>query len=298
MIRVLIADDHAILRRGLAEIISEAGDMEVVGEAESSAQTLKFARDHSLDVVLLDIDMPDRNGIDTLKLLKSEKPKLPVLMLTLHPESIYALRAIKAGASGYLNKQSAPTMLVTAIRQVATGRRYISPATAEALADAAATADQPAHTTLSDREYETMRLIASGRTLTLIAAEMHLSVKTVSVYRARLLEKMQLKNNAELTHYVLKNKLIDSRPETPTESLGAKAIQSEIVTNTLRLLASRRLDPTPANYQQCYLEISGQKLAEPAPEAKGTPTGEPPAPVWASELIAELLKQWQPAKPD
>ncbi len=298
MIRVLIADDHAILRRGLAEIISDAGDMQVVGEAESSAQTLKFARDHSLDVVLLDIDMPDRNGIDTLKLLKAEKPKLAVLMLTLHPEMIYALRAIKAGASGYLNKQSAPTMLVTAIRQVATGRRYISPATAEALADAAATADQPAHTTLSDREYETMRLIASGRTLTLIAAEMHLSVKTVSVYRARLLEKMQLKNNAELTHYVLKNKLIDSQQETPAVRPEANAAPSETVRNTLRLLASRRLAPTPANYQRCYLEITGQSLAEPAPDARGMPTGEPPlAPVW-TELISELLKQLQPTKPD
>lgn len=298
MIRVLIADDHAILRRGLAEIISEAGDMQVVGEAESSSQTLKFARDHSLDVVLLDIDMPDRNGIDTLKLLKVEKPKLAVLMLTLHPESIYALRAIKSGASGYLNKQSAPTMLVTAIRQVATGRRYISPATAEALADAAATADQPAHTTLSDREYETMRLIASGRTLTQIAAEMHLSVKTVSVYRARLLEKMQLKNNAELTHYVLKNKLIDSEPETPDIRLKTKASPSEIVSSALRLLASRGLAPTPENYQRCYLEASGQTLAEPAPEdAQATASGEPLAPVW-SELISELLKQWQPAKPD
>ena len=297
MIRVLIADDHAILRRGLAEIISEAGDMEVVGEAESSSQTLKFVRDHSLDVVLLDIDMPDRNGIDTLKLLKVEKPKLPVLMLTLHPESIYALRAIKAGASGYLNKQSAPTMLVTAIRQVATGRRYISPATAEALADAAATADQPAHTTLSDREYETMRLIASGRTLTQIAAEMHLSVKTVSVYRSRLLEKMQLKNNAELTHYVLKNKLIDSQPETSTVRMKAGAVPSEIVSNALRLLASRGLAPTPENYQQCYVEVSGQTLAASAPAAQGAPTGEALAPVW-TELISELLKQWQPAKPD
>jgi len=210
MIRVLIADDHAILRRGLIEIISEAGDMQVVGEAENSAQTMEFARHHDLDVVVLDINMPDRNGIDTLKLLKSEKPKLAVLMLTMHPEEIYALRAIKAGASGYLNKQSAPTLLVMAIRQVSAGRRYISAATAEALADAIANdAERPAHTTLSDREYQTMRLIASGRTLTQIAAEMHLSAKTVSVYRARLLEKMQLKNNSELIHYALKNQLVD-----------------------------------------------------------------------------------------
>lgn len=210
MIRVLIADDHAILRRGLAEIISEAGDMQVVCEAENSAQTVKCAREHSVDVVLLDINMPDRSGIDTLKILKAEKPKLAVLMLSMHPEEIYALRAIKAGASGYLNKQSAPTLLVTAIRQVAGGRRYISAAVAETLAGAIADdAGRPVHTTLSDREYETMRLIASGRTLTQIAAEMHLSVKTVSVYRARLLEKMQLKNNSELTHYALKNQLVD-----------------------------------------------------------------------------------------
>ncbi len=210
MIRVLIADDHAILRRGLAQIIAEAGDMEVCAEAETGAQTVKLAREHATDVVLLDITMPDRNGLDTLKQLKKEKPKIAVLMLSMHPEETYALRAIKAGASGYLSKQSAPALLVTAIRQVASGRRYISPAVAEALAGTIANGrDQTPHATLSDREYETMRLIASGKMLTEIAAEMHLSVKTVSVYRARLLEKMQLKNNAELTHYALKNKLVD-----------------------------------------------------------------------------------------
>ena len=210
MIRVLIADDHAILRRGLAQIIAEAGDMQVCAEAENSAQTVKLAREQPVDVVLLDITMPDRNGLDTLKLLKKEKPKLAVLMLSMHPEDLYAVRAIKAGASGYLNKQSAPAQLVTAIRQVAQGRRYISPAVAEELAGSIADgSDRPAHATLSDREYETMRLIASGKTLTEIAAEMHLSVKTVSVYRARLLEKMQLKNNSELTHYALKRQLVD-----------------------------------------------------------------------------------------
>jgi two-component system invasion response regulator UvrY len=210
MIRVLIADDHAILRRGLAQIINEAGDMEVCAEAENGAQTIQIARQHPLDVVVLDITMPDRNGLDTLKQLKKEKPKLAVLMLSMHPEETYAVRAIKSGASGYLNKQSAPALLVTAIRQVAGGRRYISPAVAEELAGTIADgSDRPAHTTLSDREYETMRLIASGKTLTMIAAEMHLSVKTVSVYRARLLEKMQLKNNSELTHYALKEHLVD-----------------------------------------------------------------------------------------
>lgn len=210
MIRVLIADDHSILRRGLAQIIAETADMQVCGEAENGAQAVKFAREHPVDVVLLDITMPDRNGLDTLKQLKKEKPKLAVLMLSMHPEEIYALRAIKAGASGYLNKASAPALLITAIRQVAGGRRYISPAVAEALAGTIADgADRPAHATLSDREYETMRLIASGKTVSEIAAEMSLSVKTVSVYRTRLLQKMQLKNNSELTHYALKNQLVD-----------------------------------------------------------------------------------------
>jgi DNA-binding NarL/FixJ family response regulator len=210
MIRVLIADDHAILRRGLAQIISEAGDMEVCAEAENGAQAVKLARQRAVDVVLLDITMPDRNGLDTLKQLKKEMPKLGVLMLSMHPEETYALRSIKAGASGYLNKQSAPALLVNAIRMVAAGRRYISPAVAEQLAgNIADGADRPAHATLSDREYETMRLIASGKTLSQIAAEMHLSAKTVSVYRARLLQKMQLKNNSELTHYALKNHLVD-----------------------------------------------------------------------------------------
>lgn len=210
LIQVLIADDHAILRRGLAQIIAEAGDMQVCAEAETGAQAVKLAREHPVDVVLLDITMPDRNGLDTLKQLKKERPKLAVLMLSMHPEETYALRAIKAGASGYLTKQSAPALLVTAIRQVARGRRYISPAVAEELAGTiAGGTDRPAHATLSDREYETMRLIASGKALSQIAAEMHLSAKTVSVYRARLLEKMRLKNNAELTHYALKNQLVD-----------------------------------------------------------------------------------------
>lgn len=210
MIRVLITDDHSILRRGLAQIISETPDMQVCGEAENSAQAVKFAREHPVDVVLLDITLPDRNGLDTLKQLKKEKPRLAVLMLSMHPEDIYALRAIKAGASGYLNKASAPVLLVTAIRQVAGGRRYISPAVAEALAGTIVDgADRPAHASLSDREYETMRLIASGKTVSEIAAEMSLSVKTVSVYRARLLQKMRLKNNSELTHYALKNQLVD-----------------------------------------------------------------------------------------
>ena len=210
MIRVLIVDDHTILRRGLSQIISETNDMEVGGEAESGAQAIKLARAENFDVVLLDISMPDRNGMDTLKQLKKEKPKLAVLMLSMHPEEHYAMRALKAGASGYLTKQSAPALLVTAIRQVASGRKYVSSDLAEELARTVGDdSGRPRHETLSDREYETLRLMASGKTLTEIAVEMSLSVKTVSVYRARLLEKMQLKNNAELTYYALKHKLVE-----------------------------------------------------------------------------------------
>ncbi len=210
MIRVLIVDDHTILRRGLSQIIAETDDMEVGGEAESGAQAVKLARAENFDVVLLDISMPDRNGMDTLKQLKKEKPKLAVLMLSMHPEEHYAMRALKAGASGYLTKQSAPALLVTAIRQVASGRKYVSSELAEELARTVGDeSDRQRHETLSDREYETLRLMASGKTLTEIAAEMSLSVKTVSVYRARLLEKMQLKNNAELTYYALKHKLVE-----------------------------------------------------------------------------------------
>ncbi len=211
MISVLIADDHAILRRGLVQIISEAGDMQVIAEAENGPQVVRLVREHVPDVVLLDISMPDRNGMDTLKQLKKEWPKMAVLMLSMHPEEAYALRAIKAGASGYLNKQSAPALLVSAIRRVASGRRYISPNVAEVLAGTLAdgSADRAPHALLSDREYETMRHIASGQSLTEIGAEMHLSVKTVSVYRARLLEKLQLRNNTQLIHYVLSNKLLE-----------------------------------------------------------------------------------------
>lgn len=208
MIRILIADDHAIVRRGLKQILAESDDMAVTGEAESGLEAIRLARQGEWDIVLLDISMPDRNGIDTLKQLKKENPKLAVLMLSMHREDEYAMRALKAGASGYLNKQSAPEELVTAIRHVACGRKYISPELAEQLANSIGEdVERPPHETLSDREYQTLCLIASGKTLTEIAAQLALSVKTVSVYRARLLEKMKFKNNAELTHYAMKNGL-------------------------------------------------------------------------------------------
>ncbi len=209
-IRVMIADDHAIVRQGLRQILSDTEDMEVAGEACNGVEALHLSRDGEWDVVLMDVSMPDRNGIDALKLIKKEHPKLPVLILSMYPEDQYAIRALKAGAAGYLTKQSAPDQLVTAIRQVASGKKYVSASLAMELADAISDdTDRPLHERLSDREYQTLCMIASGKTLTQIAEELNLSVKTVSVYRARLLEKMRLRNNAELTHYGLKFGLVE-----------------------------------------------------------------------------------------
>jgi two-component system, NarL family, invasion response regulator UvrY len=198
------------VRQGLKQILAETSDMMVQGEAESGLEAIRMVREGEWHVVLLDISLPDKNGIEVLKQIKKEHPKLPVLILSTHAEDQYGLRALKDGASGYLSKQSAPAQLVTAIRQVASGRKYVSPELAEQLANAAGRDfERPSHESLSDREYQTMCLIASGKTLTDIAAELSLSVKTVSVYRARLLEKMGLKNNSELTHYAMKNKLVE-----------------------------------------------------------------------------------------
>lgn len=211
MIKVVITDDHAILRRGLRQIIDETTDLAVVGEAENSAQALKFVRENPCDVMLLDISMPDRNGIDTLKMLKKEFPKLSVLMLSMHPENQYAVRALRAGAAGYLSKQSAAGQLVAAIREAAKGKKYVTPLVAEELANHLSRGDEenPGHHLLSNREFQTMRLMASGKTLTEIAEELSLSIKTISVYRARVLEKLQLKNTAEITHYAIKNQLVE-----------------------------------------------------------------------------------------
>jgi two-component system invasion response regulator UvrY len=209
-IRILIADDHAIVRHGLRQILSDSEDFIVAGEAKNGLQALQMARQDAWDVVLMDVSMPDKNGIDTLKQLKKEFPKLPVLMLSMHPEEQYAIRALKAGASGYLTKQSAPEQLVTAIRQVASGKKYVSPSLAEELANAITDdPERPPHEKLSDREYQTLVMIASGKTLTLIAEELKLSVKTVSVYRARLLEKMGLRSTAELIRYGLEHGLAE-----------------------------------------------------------------------------------------
>lgn len=211
MINVLIADDHTILRRGLRQIIAETSDLAVIGEAGNSAETLRFIREQPCDVVLLDISMPDRNGIETLKLIRKERPKVPVLMLSMHPENQYAVRALRSGASGYLNKQSAPVQLVAAIREVVRGRKYLTPEVSQELANNLAYREEqePDHRLLSNREFQTMCLIASGKTPTEIAAMLSLSVKTISVYRARILEKLHLRSNAEIAHYAIKNSLVD-----------------------------------------------------------------------------------------
>ena len=209
-IHVLIADDHAIVRQGLKQILSETDDLVVAGEADDGVEALQLARNCQWDAFLLDVSMPNRNGIDTLKQLKKEFPKLPVLILSMHPEEQYAIRALKAGASGYLTKQSAPEQLVTAIRQVARGKKYVSPTVAMQLADAIANdSEQPAHELLSDREYEVLKLIAAGKTLTQIADELNLAVATISTFRARILTKLSLASTAEMIRYGLEQGLVE-----------------------------------------------------------------------------------------
>ncbi len=210
MIRVMIADDHAIVRQGLKQILSETDDISVAGEAETGFEAITIVRQHVFDVMLLDISLPDRNGIEVLKQIKKDQPNFTILMLSMHHESEFAIRAIKAGAAGYLSKQSAPMQLVTAIRQVAAGRKYITPSLAQELANAITLdTDQPLHNSLSDREYQTLCLIAAGKSLSEISTSLCLSPKTVSVYRARLMEKLKLTNNSELVRYAIKHNLVD-----------------------------------------------------------------------------------------
>ncbi len=210
MIKILIADDHPIVRKGLKEILSEHPDMKVLGEAQNSHEVLTLIRKEDWDVVVLDITMPGRDGLDVLKDLKKARPKLPVLVLSIHPEEQYGVRALKAGASGYLTKESAPDRLVSAIRKILERGKYVSPSLAEKLAfDLEKNAQKLPHERLSDREYQVLAMIASGKTVGEIGQELSLSVKTISTYRSRILPKMGMKSNAELTHYAIKNKLID-----------------------------------------------------------------------------------------
>lgn len=209
MIRILIADDHAIVRRGLKQIVSEQADMIVASEAENAREVLDLVRTQKWDVVVLDINMPGRNGLEVLKELKRENPKLPVLILSIHPEEQYGVRVLKAGAAGYLTKDSAPDELVLAIRKVHRGGKYISASLAETLVyELVAQTDRPRHETLSDREYQVMTMIASGKTVGEIGEELSLSVKTISTYRSRVLGKMNMRTNAELTQYAIQNQLL------------------------------------------------------------------------------------------
>jgi len=210
MIRVVIADDHAIVRRGMRQVLEEAGDVQVVGEASGYAELSALLRERDCDVLVLDIAMPQKDGMDVLRSVRALHPRVHVLMVSMYPEEQYALRALRAGAAGYLNKASAPEKLREAVRAVALGRRYLTAEVAELLAERMThPSERPPHELLSDREFQTLRLIASGRKLSEIAAALALSPKTVSVYRARVLAKIGARSNAELTRYAIENRLLD-----------------------------------------------------------------------------------------
>ncbi len=210
MIKLLIADDHAIFREGLKHILEEHPDIIVADEAGNGQEVLDYVWKNEYDMILLDIGMPGMPALEVLKQVKNEKPRLPVLVLSMYPEDQYAVRFIRAGASGYLTKESAPEELITAIRKITAGRKYITSSVAEKLADEVEPdADKPAHHSLSDREFEVFRLIASGKTVKQIAEDLFLSMKTISTYRSRILEKMKMKTNAELMHYALKQHMLD-----------------------------------------------------------------------------------------
>lgn len=210
MIRILIVDDHAIVRAGLRQFIADQRDMLVAGEAGTGAEAIALVRSQAFDVVLLDIAMPDRNGIDTLKAIRQLRPALPVLILSGHAEEQYAINLMRAGACGYLSKEAASTELVGAVRTAVQGRKYVSPTLAQMLAEGlSGTGEAPLHGALSQREFQVFRKLAGGQPVSRIADELALSVKTVSTYRARVLEKMGMKSNADLTYYAVKNGLID-----------------------------------------------------------------------------------------
>ncbi|MFN7948019.1 MAG: response regulator transcription factor [Blastocatellia bacterium] len=210
MIRIIIADDHAIVREGLRRIVEDDPEITITGEAATAREVLTLLNEQFCDVLVLDLNLPDNNGLDLLQTIRKERPQLPVLVLSIFPEDQYALRALRVGAAGYINKRTAPEELLTAIRRVYRSGKYISQSLAEKLAfELDPLTRKPPHETLSDREFQVLRLIASGKSVSEIAAEFSLSVTTISTYRARILEKMGFKNNAELTRYALEHKLID-----------------------------------------------------------------------------------------
>ncbi len=210
MIRIVVADDHTIVREGLKQVLSAASDLSIVGEAQNGHEVLQRVRELEFDVLLLDMSMPGKSGIELIKQVRAEKPKLRVLVLSMHQEQQYAVRAIKAGASGYLTKESASARLVSAIRKVAGGGAFITEAVAEQLAlGAMPQADGPPHSALSDREFQVFRLLVSGKAVSSIADELNLSVKTVSTHKARIMQKMNMSNPTELIRYAIQHRLID-----------------------------------------------------------------------------------------
>jgi two-component system, NarL family, invasion response regulator UvrY len=211
MIRILIADDHPIVRQGLVQLLSEESDFEVAGEAADGAELMEQVGRGGWDVVILDLSMPGVRGLELVRTLARQAPDLPVVVLSIHPAEQYAARSIQSGAAAYLNKQTSPEELVAAVRQVAGGERYLPPEVSQLLLDEAALQDQEEapHEKLSRREYQVFQMIASGKAVGDIGRELGLSVKTVSTYRARLLAKMGLRTNAELTHYAFQNQLLD-----------------------------------------------------------------------------------------
>jgi len=210
MTRILVVDDHAIVRKGIGQILAETDDIIIADEARNGQEALEKVRDNDYDLVLLDISLPGPDGLEILKQLKNQRPTLAVLMLSMYPEEQYAVRALRSGASGYLTKESAPEELITAIRKVSSGGKFVSDSLAEKLADQlnSANPDRLPHELLSDREYQIMVMIAAGKTQMQIADELAISVKTVSTYRTRILKKMSVKSNAELTRYVIENKIV------------------------------------------------------------------------------------------
>jgi two-component system, NarL family, invasion response regulator UvrY len=208
--KILLADDHAVVRQGLKQILAAEFNQAVFGEASTGQQAIELVWRERWDVLVLDITMPGQNGLDVLKMIKKSRPRMPVLMLSMHPEDQFAVRMLKSGAAGYMTKESAPAELVGAVKKVVAGGRYISPTLAEKMAAFLAFDVHTApHERLSDREFLVLRLIASGKTVSAIASELSLSVKTISTYRSRILEKMGLHNSAELTHYAIQNHLVE-----------------------------------------------------------------------------------------
>jgi two-component system, NarL family, invasion response regulator UvrY len=207
--KILLADDHAVVRRGLKQILTDAFKRATYGEARNAQEALDLVWKQEWDVVVLDITMPGRSGLDVLREIKQSKPRLPVLVLSMHPENQFAVRVLKSGAAGYMTKESAPEELVGAVKKVLAGGKYVSNSLAENLAASLSINHKAPQEKLSDREFQVLRLIASGKMVSDIARELSLSVKTISTYRSRVLEKMGMKNNAELMHYAIQHRLVE-----------------------------------------------------------------------------------------